>query len=105
MSKDARGRPGNDHSGTRTTSDSPTLHVTTSEDPVPDPHHVTLSSDGRIVIPAALRRALDLEPGATLVIDQRGDQLVIGPTDRSELERRIWSEDDHDDIPVWLRSA
>ena len=70
-----------------------------------EPHHVTLSGDGRIVIPAALRRALDLEPGMTLEVTERGGRLEVAPADRSELERRIWSEGPDRQLPAWLRSA
>ena len=41
------------------------------------PVKARLGPDGRIVIPAAVRQHLGLEPGVTLFLDVRGDLLVI----------------------------
>lgn len=68
-------------------------------------HGATLSSDGRIVIPVALRRQLGLEPGAELVVELRRGNLVLRPADSNELARAVWDERDDVELPVWLRSA
>jgi AbrB family looped-hinge helix DNA binding protein len=40
---------------------------------------VTLGPQGRLVVPAPLRRALGLEPGAVLVARAEGERLVLEP--------------------------
>lgn len=40
---------------------------------------VTLSSKGQLVIPRAIRRALQLKPGAKLTVELRQDQIVLRP--------------------------
>ncbi len=39
--------------------------------------HVRLGLDGRIVIPAALRKSVGLRPGDTIVIESDGDSLLV----------------------------
>ena len=41
--------------------------------------HVKLAADGRLILPAALRHALGVRPGDTLVIDCDGDSLLVRP--------------------------
>lgn len=40
-------------------------------------NEVQIGAQGRLVIPAALRKALDLKPGDRLVARQEGDALVL----------------------------
>lgn len=40
-------------------------------------NEVQLGPQGRIVIPAPLRRALDLKPGDRLIAHQEGDSIVL----------------------------
>ncbi len=40
-------------------------------------HEVQLGPQGRLVIPAHLRKALDLKPGDRLVVRQDGDSIVL----------------------------
>lgn len=39
--------------------------------------HVKLGPDGRIVLPAALRKSVGLNPGDTVVIESDGDSLLL----------------------------
>jgi AbrB family looped-hinge helix DNA binding protein len=39
--------------------------------------HAKLGEDGRLVIPAALRKELGLHPGDTIVIESDGDSLLL----------------------------
>lgn len=48
---------------------------------------VQLGAQGRIVIPAALRKALNLLPGDRLVARQAGDSLVLEK--REAIEQRL----------------
>ena len=48
---------------------------------------VQLGPQGRVVIPAHLRKALDLKPGDRLVVRQDGDSIVIER--RETLVRRL----------------
>ena len=48
---------------------------------------VQLGAQGRIVIPAALRKALDLKPGDRLVARRVGDSLVLER--RQAIEKRL----------------
>jgi AbrB family looped-hinge helix DNA binding protein len=48
---------------------------------------VQLGAQGRIVIPAALRKALNLMPGDRLVARQAGDSLVLEK--REAIEKRL----------------
>lgn len=53
------------------------------------PSEVTLGAQGRLVIPALLRKALHLNQGDRLVARQAGDSLVI---ERYEaVEQRLWN--------------
>ena len=40
-------------------------------------NEVQLGPQGRLVIPAHLRRALDLKPGDRLIVRQEGDSIVL----------------------------
>lgn len=46
-----------------------------------------LSSKSQIVIPADVRRALDLRVGDHLVVEIRGDQILLTPAPRSHADR------------------
>lgn len=50
-------------------------------------HKLSLGKQGRVVIPAHLRRALGLEPGARLVARQEGDRIVLER--REAVEQRL----------------
>jgi AbrB family looped-hinge helix DNA binding protein len=50
-------------------------------------NEVQVGAQGRLVIPAALRKALDLKPGDRLVARQEGDALVLER--REAIERRL----------------
>lgn len=39
--------------------------------------HFKLGEDGRLVIPAPLRKSLNLKPGDTLVVESDGDSLLV----------------------------
>lgn len=39
--------------------------------------HVTISADGQIILPAAVRDALKLSPGTELLLDVRGQEIVL----------------------------
>jgi AbrB family looped-hinge helix DNA binding protein len=41
--------------------------------------YATLSSKGQLVIPAALRESLGLEPGTRVAIRQEGERLILEP--------------------------
>ena len=51
------------------------------------PHPVRLGPQGRLVVPAELRRQLGLEEGAELAIRSDGRRLILEP--RSEVLRRL----------------
>ena len=63
-------------------------NMSVSPEPV-SPEEVRMGPQGRIVIPAALRKALALETGERLVVRCEGDTLVIEK--RDSLIRRIQS--------------
>jgi AbrB family looped-hinge helix DNA binding protein len=44
--------------------------------------HAKLGEDGRLVIPATLRKELGLRPGDTVVIESDGDSLLLRGYDR-----------------------
>lgn len=44
--------------------------------------HVRLGEDGRLVLPAALRREVGIKPGDTVVIESDGDSLLVRSYDR-----------------------
>jgi AbrB family looped-hinge helix DNA binding protein len=50
---------------------------------------VRVGPQGRLVIPAALRRALGLHPGEDLVAWVEGDRLVLRP--RRAVEAELWA--------------
>lgn len=50
-------------------------------------NEVQVGAQGRLVIPAALRKALDLKPGDRLVARQEGDALVLER--REAIEKRL----------------
>ena len=56
---------------------------------------VQIGAQGRVVIPAALRRELKLMPGDRLIARKVGDSLVLER--REAIERRLW--DMFADIP------
>ncbi len=45
--------------------------------PSDDLHEVHLGAQGRLVIPARVRRALDLKPGDALIVRSEADRLVV----------------------------
>jgi AbrB family looped-hinge helix DNA binding protein len=49
---------------------------------------VRLGPQGRIVIPAELRKVLALQPGDAMVIWAEGDRLVLRP--RRAVEEELW---------------
>ncbi len=54
---------------------------------------VQLGAQGRLVIPAALRKALHLEQGDRLVARKVGDSLVLER--REAIEKRLWDMFSH----------
>jgi len=44
--------------------------------------YVKIGDDGRVVIPASLRKELNIRPGDTLVIESDGDSLLVRGYDR-----------------------
>lgn len=52
-------------------------------------NEVQLGAQGRLVIPAALRKALNLKPGDRLVARKVGDSLVL--ESRESVEKRLWA--------------
>jgi len=51
-------------------------------------NEVQLGAQGRLVIPAALRKALNLNQGDCLVVRKEGDSLVLER--REVVESRLW---------------
>jgi AbrB family looped-hinge helix DNA binding protein len=51
-------------------------------------NEVQVGAQGRLVIPAALRKALGLKPGDRLVARQEGGALVLER--REAIEQRLW---------------
>jgi AbrB family looped-hinge helix DNA binding protein len=54
---------------------------------------VTVDRAGRVVIPKALRRELEIAPGDNLELQHEGDRMVLRPMRRRaalEKERGIW---------------
>ncbi|HZY60804.1 MAG TPA: AbrB/MazE/SpoVT family DNA-binding domain-containing protein [Candidatus Binataceae bacterium] len=47
-----------------------------------------LGRQGRIVIPAQVRKALGLKPGDTLVCRSEGGRLILRP--RADVEEELW---------------
>jgi len=56
-------------------------------------NEVQIGAQGRVVIPAALRKALKLKPGDRLIIHREGDRIVLER--RESLERRLWEMFEH----------
>lgn len=54
------------------------------------PQLVRVGPQGRIVIPAAPRRTLNLRPGDVLAAWVEGDRLVLRP--RRAIEEELWSQ-------------
>jgi len=54
----------------------------------PNSNEIQLGAQGRLVIPIALRKALDLKPGDRLVARQEGGALVLER--REAIEQRLW---------------
>lgn len=52
-------------------------------------HEVQLGPQGRLVLPAPLRKALNLQPGDRLIARQEGDRLVLER--REAIEQRLWA--------------
>lgn len=48
---------------------------------------VTVGPEGRVLIPAGIRRAAGLEPGTTVVVRVEGDRVVLIP--RAAIRRRL----------------
>jgi len=57
--------------------------------PRAEPTPIQVSPQGRIVIPKALRQALGLKPGDTLVAWLEGDRLILRP--RQAVEEELWA--------------
>ncbi len=51
-------------------------------------NEVQIGAQGRVVIPAALRKALKLKPGDRLILHREGDRIVLER--RESIERRLW---------------
>ena len=56
-------------------------------------NEVLLSAQGRVVIPVALRKALDLKPGERLIARKEGESLVLER--RETIEKRLWEMYSH----------
>ncbi len=51
-------------------------------------NEVQIDAQGRVVIPAALRKTLNLKPGDRLIIHREGDRIVLQRGESTE--RRLW---------------
>lgn len=51
-------------------------------------HEVQLGAQGRLVIPANLRKALNLKPGERLIARLAGESLILER--RETVEKRLW---------------
>jgi len=69
--------------------------------PMEGHNEIQLSAQGRLVIPAALRRALGFQPGDKLIAYQEDGRLVLEKS--STIERRLKQRFDH--IPEGERLA
>jgi len=56
-------------------------------------NEVQLGAQGRLVIPAALRKSLNLEQGDRLIVRQEGESLVLER--REATESRLWEMFSH----------
>jgi AbrB family looped-hinge helix DNA binding protein len=55
---------------------------------------VTIDKAGRIIIPKKVRDELRLEPGDSLTLESRGEQVILRPLDSNvslQKERGIWT--------------
>lgn len=52
-------------------------------------HEVQIGPQGRLVLPAPVRKALNLRPGDRLILRQEGDCLVLER--REAIEPRLWA--------------
>lgn len=61
---------------------------------------VTVSSRGQVSIPADVRRELDLEEGAKLLVVSKGDNILLKKVDESFVEKSL------EDVlkPMWEES-
>jgi AbrB family looped-hinge helix DNA binding protein len=57
--------------------------------PIPDVQRIRVGPQGRLVIPAKLRRALQVAPGDTLVAWAEGDQIIL--RSRRVMEEELWA--------------
>lgn len=48
---------------------------------------ITVGAEGRVLLPAEVRRKVGIEPGSTLVVRVEGDHVVLIP--RSAIKRRL----------------
>ena len=62
---------------------------------------VTVSSRGQVSIPAAVRRELDIEAGAKLLVVSKGENILLKKVDESVMERSL------KDVlePMWDQAA
>jgi AbrB family looped-hinge helix DNA binding protein len=51
--------------------------------------YITVSSKGQMVIPAAIREELGIEPGTRVAIRREGDELILRPLTRAATMRLI----------------
>ena len=56
-------------------------------------NQVQIGAQGRLVIPATLRKALNLKPGDRLIARKEGDRLVFER--RETIEKRLWEMFSH----------
>jgi len=56
-------------------------------------NEVQLGAQGRLVIPASLRKSLNLEQGDRLIVRQEGESLVLER--REAIESRLWEMFSH----------
>lgn len=56
-------------------------------------NEVQIGAQGRLVIPAALRKALNLKPGDRLIARKVGESLVLER--RETIEKRLWEMFSH----------
>lgn len=62
---------------------------------------VTVSSRGQVSIPADVRRELDIEEGAKLLVVSKGDNILLKKVDESVVEQSL------EDVlkPMWDQAA